>query len=183
MKNQWDAVRGIVENKGYRKDIFLSLIEEDGTILYANAFMVQTLELRNPKIIKSNFFDLVNPCDLDRLKNLIRFSRDGVNPYSIEIFLKNGSQHFVKMNVQRLQDSLSKKNIFLCEALQLLDADRMKKFMHLKDLDCTSVFSGLDQGILILGKEGELLYANQRSAEIFGITLEVLYHVKNISQL
>ena len=61
MKNQWDAVRGIVENKGYRKDIFLSLIEEDGTILYANAFMVQTLELRNPKIIKSNFFDLVNP--------------------------------------------------------------------------------------------------------------------------
>ena len=55
---KWTAMKSIIEACDQRKDLFLSLIDEEGTIVCANARMVKDLHLQNPRAGKTNFLSV-----------------------------------------------------------------------------------------------------------------------------
>ena len=58
MRAEWRTISNIIRVSDSPKDKFISLIAEDGTIMNANARMVRSLHIKNPKSSSVNFFDL-----------------------------------------------------------------------------------------------------------------------------
>lgn len=64
MKSTWTKLKSIIGTYEQQKDIFLSLIDEDGNIVCANANMKKTLHLKDLRESKTNFFDLLHPVNI-----------------------------------------------------------------------------------------------------------------------
>src|SRR5215216_5911584 len=104
MNKQWSVLKNIISNNEVRKDVFLSLIDDEGNIVSANANMVKTLDLKNLKDTPGNFFDLLHPDHIDLFKQSIRNSKEANGPVSAELYLKNGYYHPMKWQVNYLGD-------------------------------------------------------------------------------
>ena len=125
MKRAWGIMKGIIGSYSQNKDIFLSLINKDGTICCANANMIRSLHLQNPRLTKTNFFDLLHPANLNDFKTAILNSENKNDPYSIEISLKNGYYHPMKWQVNSLRDKNNKSSTYLCIGHKILDNERL----------------------------------------------------------
>ena len=183
MMKDWNIMKGIIAAYSQQKDIFLSVINKEGTICCANANMVKTLHLQNPRFTKTNFFDLLHPSNHNDFKTALRSSDENKNPYSLELCLKNGYYHPMKWQVSRLEDTNDKQGAYLCVGHKILDDERLKKFEQLGEKNYKLILEGLNTGILFQDKEGELIAANQKTAEIFNTTLEKLYGLRDIKNL
>ena len=84
MKITWTKMKSIIGVYGRTSEMFLFLINEDGTIVCANANMIKSLHLQNPRISKQNFFELLHPSNLKDFKDAIRFTHEINNPFSID---------------------------------------------------------------------------------------------------
>ncbi len=60
---------------------------------------------------------------------------------------------------------------------------QVEKYVHFSDQNYQAIVEGLDIGIVFHDKEGALISANQRSAEIFDTTLENLYSGERVYSL
>jgi len=183
MKRAWGTIKRIIGSYSQNKDIFLSLINEDGTICCANANMIRSLHLQNPRLTKTNFFDLLHPANLTDFKIAILNSENKKNPYSIEISLKNGYYHPMKWQVNSLLDKKNKPGNYLCIGHKILDNERLEQFNQLGRKNYQLIIQSLNTGIFFQDEKGELIAANQKGAEIFNTTLERLYQLHNIEEL
>ena len=182
MKKKWTIIKSIIETYDQRNDLFLSLIDEDGTISCANSKMIRTLHLDNPKEKKTSFFDLLHPVNLAGFKNAISSSISNNSSYTTELYMKNGYYHPMKWQINYLEADGKKGNAFLCIGHKLLDDVRMKQFNQLGEKNYQLIVEGLSAGILFQDDKGELIAANKKTAEVFDSTLERLYHLKNIRE-
>jgi PAS domain S-box-containing protein len=183
MKKEWDTIKNIINSYGQHRDIFLSLINDEGIIFCANANMVKNLHLQDPRVAKTNFFDLLHPSNCNDFKTVIRNSSKNNDPYTIELSLKNGYFHPMKWQINRLHDKSSNDNTYLCVGHKILDDERLKLFNRLVEKNYQLIIESLNTGILFQDKYGELIAANQKAAEIFNTTLEKLYQLRNIKSL
>ena len=85
MKKSWTTLKSIIGTYEQHKNIFLSLIDEEGSIICANANLIKTLHLKNPRTHKTNFFDLIHPGNLPDFKTVISNSEQSNAPGSMEI--------------------------------------------------------------------------------------------------
>ncbi len=183
MKRKWSVLKELISAYEQPKDIFLSLINEEGRIICANANMVKTLHLQNPRQVPTSFFDLLHPVNLTDFKTAISTSAKKNSPYSIELCLKNGYYHPMKWEINYLQtDTRTKKN-YLCVGHKILDDDRVKQFNQLGEKNYQLIVESLNAGVLFQNTKGEIIAANQKTAEIFDTTLERLYQLTDISNL
>ena len=182
MKKKWPALKKVISAYEHQ-DIFLSLINEDGRIICANANMVKTLHLQNPREVATNFFDLLHPVNLTNFKTAIRVSAQKSRPYSMELYLKNGYYHPMKWEINYLGDGDGKISNYLCVGHKILDDERVKQFNEPGAKNYQVIVEGLNAGILFQNAKGELIAANQKTAEIFNTTLERLYQVTDIKTL
>ena len=177
------SMRDIIKVYDKRKDIFLSLIDKEGNIFYANDHMVKSLHLKEPETAKTNFFDLLHPVNLSDFKKVINSCTQNNSPHSVEIFLKNGHYHPMKWEINLLQESLNNGKTYLCTGHKLLDDARLEKFNQLGEKNYQTIVEGLNAGVLFQDKKGELIAANKKAAEIFNSTLERLYQLNNVEEL
>jgi PAS domain S-box-containing protein len=180
MKKEWSTIKKIIAAYSQQKDIFLSLINEEGTICCANANMIRSLHLQNPRFTRTSFFDLLHPANYNDFKTALNRSDKNEDPYSLELCLKNGYYHPMKWQVSRLQ---KKNNTYLCVGHKILDDERLKQFNQLGKKNYNLIIEGLNTGILFQNEKGELIAANQKVAEIFNVTLERLYQLRDIKNL
>ena len=183
MNRKWAAMKGIIQTWDHQKNLFLSLINEEGTIVCANANMVRTLQLQNLRIEKKNFFDLLHPVNLTEFKRALRNCRDSKSPYSTELYLKNGFYHPMKWQFSYLEDDGEKTKTYLCVGHKLMDDEKLTEFNRLGEKNYQLIVEGLNAGILFQDYRGELIAANQKAAEIFNSTLERLYQLKDVEKL
>jgi PAS domain S-box-containing protein len=183
MKKKWSILKEIISVYEQPQDLFLSLINEDGQIVCANANMVKTLHLKKPRKFATNFFDLLHPVNLNNFKTAIRSSTEEQTPYAIELLLKNGCYHPMTWEVNYLAGDNEKMNKYLCVGHKLPDDERAKKFNELGEKHFQIIAEGLNAGVLFQDKKGELIAANQKTAEIFITTIQRLYQLKNIGNL
>lgn len=180
---KWSTMKSIIETYDQRKDLFLSLIDEEGTIVCANAKMVKTLHLQNPRAGKISFFDMLPPVNRDDFKKAIHTCKESNKPYSAELYVKNGYYHPMKWQISYLQDTPGNDKTYLCLGHKLLDDDRLKQFSLLGEKNYQLIVEGLNTGIFFQDNKGELIAANQKAVEIFDTTLEKLYQIKDIQNL
>ena len=182
MRKKWSILKDIIGTYEPHKNIFLSLIDENGGIICANANMIKTLHLKNPRTYKTNFFELLHPINLPDFKAAIFNSTQTSMANTMEIYLKNGYYHPMKWQINSLNNSESEK-AFLCVGHKILDDVRLKKFNILSEKNYQLIVESVNAGILFQDKTGELIAVNQKMAEIFNTTQERLYQLRDIKNL
>src|SRR5689334_9571340 len=102
MSKRWTAMKSIIQSFTRQDDLFLTLIDEDGTITSANATMLKELELEDPRDTATNFFDLVHPAHLTAFKDLVNNASQLKDSQGIELYIRNGHYHPMKWHVNYL---------------------------------------------------------------------------------
>ncbi|MEI2737936.1 MAG: PAS domain S-box protein [Chitinophagaceae bacterium] len=183
MKKKWSKLKELIGAYEQQEGIFLSLINEDGKIICANANMVKTLHLQNPRRVDTKFQDLLHPVNLNDFKTAIRTSTEKKSPCSLELYLKNGYYHPMKWDINCLKTGSKGDNKFLCIGHKILDEKRIEQFNQLGEKNYQLIVEGLNAGVLFQDSKGELIAANQKAAEMFSTTLERLYQLTDIGSL
>jgi PAS domain S-box-containing protein len=179
--NNWSQIRKLVGTHQPKQDIFLTVINENGRILSANAKMIRTLHLSSPSEHQINFSDLLHPVNYESFRTAL-LSSESNGQASSELYLKNGYYHSMKWEIYFLAGSQPEKR-FLCIGHQILDDNRVKHFNRLGKKNYQLIVEGLNAGVFFQDEDGELIAANQKAAEMFDATLERLYQLQNIGEL
>jgi len=182
MRQKWTALKNIISNYENRDGLFLSLIREDGLIICANATMLKQLHLKPEGIKEVNFFDLLDPVNLNDFKQAVRRTGEEKTSSSMEVFLKNGYYHPMKWEINPFARE-KEDQTYLCVGHKLLDDERLQHFNRLGEKNYQVIVEGLNAGILFQDEKGELISVNQKTAEIFNTTLERLYQLTDIKTL
>ncbi len=184
MNQPWTMLKNIISKNGYRKGMFLLLIDSEGTILSANAAMLKTLHLGHPKKVKSNILQLLHPGHTDLFRDALYDSEKSGSQSTTELYLKNGYYHPVKWQINCLGISPEDSRVhFLCTGYKLADEERLKRFNQIGEANYQLIVESLNAGILVQDHQGELIAANRKAAEIFDTTLERLYQLADIKNL
>ncbi|MDP4265522.1 MAG: PAS domain-containing protein, partial [Bacteroidota bacterium] len=180
MKASWTRLKSIISAIPRRDDLYLTLIDEDGIIFNANANMLRSFEIENPRLVKTNFLSLVHPMHVATFKKIIKQVEENKDSASVELYLENSYYHPMKWMVNYLPHAPGSKRIYFCLGYTILDNARLKKFNMLAKKHYQLIMEG-PAGIIFHDKNGELIAANQQTANIFNTSLEKLYQLKDIS--
>ena len=161
---QWKALKSIINGYGINKDeLFLTLINEEGMILRANTTMQRSLHLASPRKTSTNFFNLLHPDDRPVFKHAIEGARTNNGPSTAELYLKNGYYHPMKWQVSFFENTKDRPAQFLCVGYKLVDDERLQQFNRLGEKNYQLIVEGLNAGILLQDKKGELIAANKKN--------------------
>lgn len=180
MRTKWSDLKKIIGEIPFDREKFISLIREDGTILSANARMLRSLHLDNPRRKPVNLFDLLHPLNKSQFLNRMVESESKGTVSCVEAYLKNGLYHPMKWHITRVPTE-DKVPHYLCQGYKLLDEHRTREFYRLGENNYQLIFDSLDAGILFQDAQGEIIAANQKTAEILNTSLENLYGLKKIA--
>lgn len=184
LRSYWPTIRKQLAEVKTSKQKFISLLREDGTIIQANARMLKALHLANPQQAELNFFDLLHPVNIAHFREQMLCSLKEGPAIPVEASLKNGVYHPMKWHISTvLPADGTSDHLFLCQGYKLLDDLRMQEFFKLGENNYQLIFNSLDAGILFQDEQGEIIAINQKSAEILGVSLEMLYQWKHIGQM
>lgn len=181
MRLSWTNIKNIIVNATRQDDLYLTLIDEEGTIACANANMLRNLELKNPRSVKTNFFDLLHPGHVDDFKKILKQAAQGNGEPSMELYVLNGHYHPMKWQVRSVEPD-GDKNLYFCFGYEIVDKDRLDKFNDLAEKHCRLIMEELT-GIIFHDKNGDIIAANQQIANILNSSLERLYQLKDIGKL
>lgn len=182
MKKRWGALKRIIGSER-PQGVFLSLLDEDGSIVNANINMQKVLNLKNPRHSKINFFNLIPPAQAESFKNTISVVAKEGKPGKIELCLCNGVYHPMKWEVNSIDAGESPVKRFLCIGQKLLDGERTGKFNNFLKNNFQEFFEDKKAGIICRDINGELIAISQSAVEIFNISQERLYQLNNIENL
>jgi PAS domain S-box-containing protein len=177
MHKQWTTLKNAIRKTGYRKGMFLSLIDAEGNIVTANASMLKSLHLESPRKEKINILQLLHPGHIDPFLQAMHEAQSKGANSTAELYLKNGYYHPVKWNISFLGKQ------FLCSGYKLVDDERLKRFTDLGETNYQLIVESLAAGIFVQDHKGELIAANQKAADMFSTTLERLYQLTDINKL
>lgn len=82
MPKRWSVLKNLINGCELKDDLFLSLINEEGLILSANANMQRSLHIKNPREETVNFFNLLHPDHITTFKTAIDESKNQNSPSS-----------------------------------------------------------------------------------------------------
>ncbi|TMI72586.1 MAG: PAS domain S-box protein [Bacteroidetes bacterium] len=182
MKLSWTTLKTIISSAPKQDDLYLTLIDEEGTIACANSSMLRDLELHNPRKVKTNFFDLLHPIHVDDFKKMICNAAKQIGPGAMELYIKNGYYHPMKWQVRSLERKGNSGRLYFCIGYKIVDEDRLKIFNELSKKHYELIIEDLS-GIIFHDKKGELIAANHQASSLLSTSLERLYQLKNISSL
>lgn len=179
MNAPWKRIRTLVEAFRHNPSLFLTLINRDGDIISVNSTMEKTLNLGCPGNV--NFRDIIHPLHVSVFNDALDCAQKNFHPCLLELYLKNGYYHPMKWQVNAIEAS-EQNNLFLCIGEKILDDDRLQKFNRLGEKNYQLIMDGLDSGVIFHDEKGEIIAANNRAAEIFEVTLERLYQLRDIER-
>ncbi len=182
MTTKWTLLKSIIAGFEKQNELFLTLLDEDGNILCANARMIRSLKLKDPRRDRINFFQLLHPANKEIFRDALQNSAVTGKPLITELYLKNGFYHPMKWQLVCLEQKGKKRKEFFCTGYNLADKDRLEKFTQIGRSNYQQIVETLGEGVLLQDLNGELISANQRTAEIFDTTLERLYELRDIEK-
>ncbi|HEY6502933.1 MAG TPA: PAS domain S-box protein [Chitinophagaceae bacterium] len=175
-------MKSIIHATARRSELYLALMDEEGVISCANATMLKSFGLGNPRSAKTSFFDLVHPVHINDFKKTVQHAAQQKGAAAMELYIKNGYYHPMKWQVNYLDQQPGSKNIYFCIGYKIIDDDRLEKFNRLVKKHYQLIMEGLT-GIIFHDKNGELVAVNQKIASLLNISMERLYQLKDISSL
>ena len=120
MKLDWNEIRPIVLLAGNNGKKFLSVVDEQGDILFTNVNMKKELSLKSAVGCPSNLFELLHPFHIENFRSAFNHEKNNqIN--ELELFVKNGKYHPMKWQVQKLSFKNNGKKTFICLGNYLSD--------------------------------------------------------------
>lgn len=178
----WTSLKNLIAaTSGNHDDVFLSVIDEEGTILCANAGMKRGLSLERKDRRMLNFLDHLHPENKEEFKRMIKDGKQSVFP-PIELHIKKGQYHPMKWHVNAIDMPQNDQKKFLCIGYQLLDDRRLALYNELVRTHYQLILEGLG-GIIFHNRQGEIIAVNKKAAAIFSSSLEELYKLKGVAPL
>lgn len=127
MKRKWTTLKKIIG--AYEKqNLFLTLMNDEGRIVCANANMKKSLHLKNPRKQVTSFFDFLHPAHFESFRDAIQQSAENGSPAGMELYLKNGYYHPTKWEITYLGEDFHSAS-YLCVGQMMLD----NKTIELRD--------------------------------------------------
>jgi signal transduction histidine kinase len=182
MKKNWTAMKNIIHASQGPGELFLSLINEKGTITCVNTTMQKELHLDDLRSNSINFFDLLHPAHVPGFRTLFNETIAGDTREGIEIYIKNGHYRPMKWHVNYLRKEKDSTKTYLCLGYNILDNERRRKFNNLVKQNYQLLIENLS-GIIFHDSKGNIVATNPKTAAIFNTSLEHLYKVKNMADL
>jgi hypothetical protein len=178
-KISWTAIKQIIDDNSSQNNLFLSLINEDGLITCANATMIKNLEINDPRLAATNFFDLIHPFHIDDFKKALHETTSNKCTDGIELYIKNGHYHPMKWQVNNLNRLSDPIKTYLCVGYKIADDQRQTLFNRLLKNNYPLIIEGL-HGVIFHDINGNIIATNPKAASILDTSLEKLYQLKNI---
>ena len=125
-RHNWATIKELISSSAHNSELYLSLIDEEGSIESVNEAMTLALDVSDKT--GSNFFELIHPVHLDEFKKLMNDSANGISSPGIELYIRNGQYHPMKWQVNYLPDSTGTNKSFLCLGYKILDDKRLERF-------------------------------------------------------
>ena len=145
-----------------------------------NTHFFKNLHLTPVTLTDKKFFDFIHPHDLGRFKLAVEESSRQESAVITEVRIKNGHYRWVKWEITCMKKPGIEDPKYLCLGYDIAREDQIKKYISISEQNYQAIVEGLNVGVIFQDKEGNVISANQKSAEIFDTSLEKLYREKNI---
>lgn len=144
---------------------FLALLDETGTILNANTRMLNELKLENPDQVKISFFDLIQPVHFESFRKALQYSVNSINPYPVNLTLKNGADHPMKWQVSFLTRKKEGVNTFFCSGVpdKVIPSEKNNDYDEIlsEDLLNRAFVNNTPNLLWAVDEEANLIFANK----------------------
>jgi PAS domain S-box-containing protein len=166
-----------------QKLFYMTVVNRCGKLTFTNSHFFKSLHLTSESIINKKFFDFIDPNDLNRWKDAIEQCSTESKPVITEVRIRDGSHRWVKWEITCLRKPGKENETFLCLGYDIPCEEQIRKSVSISEQNYRTIVEGLNVGIVFQDKEGVVISANQKIAEIFDITLEAFYNNKKIYSL
>lgn len=168
---------------GTDKDYYLLVIDQNGTIEFANSYLITNLELDPKKIYECCFFNLIEPRYQKSFKDSLYRVQQSGSPVSIEVSARNGSLHWIKWEISKHKTDTGSAEKYFCMGYDLVGKHTVNKMQHVARRNYEAIMEGLTIGVIMQDITGEILAANRKVAEIFETSLESIYKTNWLADL
>lgn len=173
----------VYKTEGTDKDYYLMIVDRAGRIHFANSYLVSNLGLTHYEIPKFNFFQLLDADQLQEFEDSLCYVSVNERPVEIEISARNGSLHWIKWEITKYKTAYGSQERFFCIGYDIAGKSKVKKMQHYAKRNYEAIMEGLTIGVVMQDKNGEVLAANKRAAQIFATTIEKLYEINEFKNL
>ncbi|HYC40429.1 MAG TPA: PAS domain-containing protein [Chitinophagaceae bacterium] len=164
----WKDIRATLVATGHHGADFLTLLDEEGTMLFANARMMRELKLENPKQRKQSFYDLLDPGFATVFRDAVRYSLSKEEPRSFDLCMKNGWHRPMNWQVRFLPQISNGKNIFLCGGVLPPDRDSLEAMQERLDHLSRITYDAIWEWDMLSGE----IFRNEKLMKMIGYQKE-----------
>ena len=168
------AIDHILKSDGVDKDYYMMIVDQQGRIHFANSYLISNLGLNHYEVPKYNFFQLLDSEQLVKFRQSLSSVHASHRPVEIELSARNGSLHWIKWEVRKFNTELPDDDKFFCIGYDIVGKTKVKKMQVVARQNYEAIMEGLTIGVIMQDKNGEVLAANRRAAEILETSIEQL---------
>lgn len=177
------SIEHILKSDGVDKDYYLMIVDRNGLIHFANSYLITNLGLSGYEIPKYNFFQLLESDQLKEFQYTLSVVQANQTAVEIELSARNGSLHWIKWEVSKFTAQSATEEKFFCIGYDIVGKRKVKKLQQVAKQNYEAIMEGLTVGVIMQDKNGEVLAANKRAAQIFETTIEELYLLDEFKNL
>ena len=183
MQTKLKLLKNYIRGHEQKGGLFMSVLDERGLIINANTRLIRCAAKQAIRQTKTEFISLIHPVHQALFRKTFQDCLESGQPASVELYLRNGCFHPMKWEMICFDRDQSGQRFVFCAGFKLAEPERLEKFDRLGSHHYRYIIEGLHEGILLQDIQGEVISASQRTAEIFGTTLERFYNLRNVRTL
>jgi PAS domain S-box-containing protein len=172
-----------VQDVGSPNTTYLGIIDSKGNFIFINSWFSKNLHAGILTILYKSFFEFIHPDDLERCRHAMAHCVLAGGKHDVEIRLKGNNHRWIKWEITRLGVTENSLERFLLSGTDIAREGQAKRSVKLNGHHYETILERLGVGILCQDKNGRVIAANQKAAEIFNASLEELYQDKIFEQL
>ena len=162
---------------------FTAVIDSKGGFVFINSNLQKALHSNGLTILHQTFFDFIDSMDLEKCRQAIAYTLLTRLISTIEIRLTGPEGRLARWTMESIGNGEEFQDIILLTGKYTDDRGRANGRMQPGTRHYERILENLGIGLLLQDSKGVVLAANQKTAELFNVTLEDIYHNKSFEHL
>ena len=162
--------------------VYTAVIDADGSFVFINSNFHKDLHSNALNILHKTFFDFIHPEDVESCKHALAYCLLMEGTSAARLRLKEKKGKWVKWQITNIGKAADSQQRFLMAGSEI-GGGKIKEDMQLESHHYATLFEKLGVGVLFQDKNGTVISANNKMAEIFNTSLEQVYRHNAFEQL
>ncbi|MBC7904638.1 MAG: PAS domain S-box protein [Gemmatimonadaceae bacterium] len=167
--------QNITANSGHPRTYYMVVIDGAGKIEYINTNLAKTLHMEDYVGGSSNFFEYLQVAEVANLKSTLHNISIDKKQSLVETSLKNGRSHWIKWEINNLQNGVDTKGKYLCVGHEVIKKEESKNYFDISDEHYQAIAEDLSVGVVFSDAAGKVIAANKYAADIFKIEVQEIH--------